>query len=220
MFYASYGSFVHRLIEKYYRGEIGRDELPMAFLLGFSSEVKGDRPPAETVKKYIESGKKYFDSFQEFPFQPVSIEQELHFEVGGYPFVAFADYIGRGDGKLAIVDNKSRDLKPRRSKSKNGSAKDLELDEMLMQLYLYSHAVFQNYGEFPSVLCFNCFKSGVFIEEPFDEKTYIKTLDWSKRKIDEIADEEDFRPNIEFFKCKYLCGLHDQCCYYQGGGAR
>lgn len=217
MFYASYGSFMHRLIEDYFRGVVQKDELPFAFLSGFSSNVLGDRPSAEIVQKYIRLGKQYFEGFNGFPFETVSVEDEFHFDVDGLKFVAFVDYIGRRDGKLAIVDHKSRDLKPRSSRTGKPTVKDRELDEMLMQLYLYAHGVYQRFGELPKTLCFNCLKSGQLIEEPFDRRVYVQTLDWAKQRAEEIADEEDFKPNMDYFRCKYLCGLHNSCCYYQGG---
>ena len=115
---------------------------------------------------------------------------------------------------MYIVDNKSRDLKPRSKRSKP-TLKDKELDEMLKQLYIYSEAVKQEYGKYPISLCFNCFKSGVFIEEPFVENTHKEVLNWYEGQIDKIKKSEDFYPSIDFFMCKYLCGVQDECCYYK-----
>ena len=215
MFYASYGSFMHKLIERYYRGDLRKEDMPTAFLLGFSSEVEGRRPPQSTLLKYIESGRSYCENFEPFPFTVKGVEEELHFDVDGIDFVAFVDYIGERDGKLVIVDHKSRDLKPRSNRQKP-TVKDQELDDMLRQLYLYAHGIQQKYGEFPALLCFNCFKNGQFIEESFDPEAYLHTLDWAKQTVDRIAGEETFHPYIDYFYCKNLCGLHDSCCYYEG----
>lgn len=217
MFYASYGSFIHRLIERYYGGELAAEELPTAFLLGFSSEVQGKRPPEQTVRKYIALGKEYFQNFKPLPFETKAVEAEFHFDLDGLNFVAFVDLIGERDSKLAILDHKSRDLKPR-SGRKKPTLKDQELDDMLRQLYLYAYGVQQKYGELPSLLCFNCFKNGQLIEEPFSKKAYEEALDWAKRSVEEIAKEEDFHPYMDFFHCNYLCGLHDGCCFWNGGG--
>lgn len=216
MFYASYGSFLHRLTEQYYNGELTKEQLPTAFLLRFSSEVQGERPQESTLQKYIQAGLAYCKNFEPFPFEKRGVEQELHFELGGVPFVAFVDFIGEKDGKLLIVDHKSRDLKPR-STRKKPTLKDQELDEMLRQLYLYAHGVHQVFGEFPGSLCFNCFKNGQFIEEPFSETAYQEAVDWAKKNIEKISDEEDFCPYIDYFQCRYLCGFHHDCCYFQGG---
>lgn len=214
MFYASYGSFIHTLLQRYYDGILSKEELPTAFLLGFSSSVGGERPAQSTVAKYIVSGRGYFEKFEPLPYKIIGIEQELHFDLDGSPFVAFLDIVGEKDGKLVVVDHKSRELK-QRSNRKKPTLKDKELDGMLRQLYLYAHGVKQVYGDFPSILCFNCFRNGELIEEQFNEKAYIEALDWAKTKIEEITDEEDFRPYVDYFQCKYLCGLHDKCCFWK-----
>lgn len=218
MFYASYGSFVHKLIERYYLGELKKEELPLSFLLGFSEQVQGKRPSDGIVEKYIKAGKAYFDSFEPFPFEPLAVEQRLDFDVEGKPFTAIVDFRGTRDGKIAIVDNKSRDLVPRSGRGGKPTAKDRELDIMLEQLYLYAHGVHSLTGEFPAWLCFNCFKNRQFIVEPFDRDAYERVLDKTACAIEEIEGEEDFRPNLEYFYCKYLCGLHDVCCYYDAKG--
>ena len=215
-FYASFGSFMHKLIGKYYLGEIDKEDLPMAFLSGFSENVLGDRPSSSTVKKYITAGKAYFDSFEPFPYEVIAIEDDISFDISGMPFIAFVDYLGKtADGKLIIIDHKSRKLSPRSKRLDKPTAKDNELDSMLKQLYVYAHAVYTKYGDLPKVLGFNCFMNGNLILEPFNRRVYMQTLDWVKKQIDEIQNEEDFMPCIDYFKCSYLCGFNKSCCYYQ-----
>lgn len=214
MFYASYGSFMHRLIEQYYRGNITKEEMLTKFLIDFQSEVSGERPQASTVQKYIEAGVEYLKGFQPFPYNMVDVEKKIDFEVGGNHFVGFIDYLGEKDGELYIVDNKSRDLKPR-SKRKKPTLKDQELDEMLRQLYLYAAAIKQEYGKYPKELCFNCFKSGVFINEPFNEEAFHDAIRWVSQSIECIKNEEDFRPSVDYFGCKFICGVNKECCYVE-----
>lgn len=217
MFYASYGSWSHNLINSFYNGTIKKDELPSAFLLGFSENVKGERPKQSTVEKYIKSGVEYFNNFKPFPFEKISVEEKIDFDIDGIPFIAIPDFIGSRGGAIGVVDNKSRELSPRSSKPGKETAKDRELDEMLVQLYIYSHAVYKKYGEMPRFLCFNCFRNRKFIEEPFSKDKYIKALDWAKKEVEAITNEDDFYPQVDFFRCKYLCGFHNECCYYLGG---
>lgn len=211
-FYASYGLFMHNLLEKFYLGEMSRDEMLRTFLVDFSKEVKGKRPKASIVKKYIECGKEYLKTFTPFRFNTISIEEKILFDIDGISFVCRIDYIGEENGEYVIVDNKSRDLK-QRSNRKKPTLKDKELDDMLKQLYVYAGAVKQKYGKFPKLLCFNCFKSGVFIEEEFNEKKYEETIQWVKDTVNEIKNTEDFYPNREFFSCYYICGMSHKCCY-------
>lgn len=214
MFYSSYGSFMHKLIEQYYKKQISRDEMQIRFLLGFSKEVEGNRPAENTVAKYVRAGSDYLKNFRPFPFKTMEVEKKIDFDIDGIPFVGIIDFLGTDGKEIYIVDNKSRDLKPR-SKRLKPTVKDRELDEMLRQQYIYAAAVKQIYGEFPKELCFNCFKTNTLIREPFDKAAYQNSLDWAKRSIDEILNTEDFYPQIEFFNCKHLCGVQDECCYTQ-----
>lgn len=213
-FYASYGSFMHKLIENYYRGILSKDEMLTEFLTGFSKNVKGTRPQESTVQKYIRCGVEYLKGFQPFKYPMVEVEKRVEFEIEGLKFVGYIDYLGEENGEYYIIDNKSRDLKPRSNREKP-TVKDKELDSMLKQLYIYSAAVKQEYGKFPKALCFNCFKSGVFIEEPFREEAYNEAISWVKRSVADIKSTDDFYPNREFFSCFYICGVSDDCVYDQ-----
>lgn len=213
-FFASYGSFMHKLIENYYRGILAKDDMLTEFLTGFSKNVKGIRPQESTVQKYIKCGVDYLKGFQPFKYSMVDVEKRVEFEINGLKFIGYIDYLGEEDGKYYIIDNKSRDLKPRSNREKP-TVKDRELDAMLRQLYIYSAAVKQEYGKFPKSLCFNCFKSGAFIEEPFREEAYYEALDWAKRMVEDIKSADDFYPNRDFFSCYYICGVSDDCIYDQ-----
>lgn len=220
-FYASYGSFMHRLIEGYYKGKISKEDMLTTFLKNFSKEVRGARPHEKTVEKYIRYGSEYLKAFRPFKFKMIDVEKKVKFHINGIPFVGYIDYLGMDEDKFVIVDNKSRDLKKRSTRLKP-TAKDKELDQMLGQLYLYSAAIKQLYGEFPKLLCFNCFKTNTFIEEPFDEDIYNDTIKWAIKKIEEIKNADDFHPNIDYFFCNYICGFSNTCCYNQNrkGGVR
>lgn len=211
-FYASFGSFMHRLIEGYYRGKLTREQMLSRFLSDFSKEVEGARPKGDTLRKYIECGASYLRSFRPFPYEMLEVEKKVEFEIDGVPFVGFIDFLGKNGEDLVIVDNKSRDLKPRSGKKKP-TRKDLELDEMLRQLYLYAAAVEQEYGKLPSYLCFNCFKCGEFIVEPFDEGAYERAKSWAIGKIRQIEDAKDFPPVQNAFSCFWICGVSDFCRY-------
>ena len=214
LFYSSYGSFIHKLIEQYYKGTLTKDEMVTRFLMDFSKEVRGTRPQESTVTKYIQCGCEYLRSFQPFRFNMIDVEKRVEFNIDGIPFVGFIDYLGEEDGELVIVDNKSRDLKPR-SKRAKPTLKDQELDSMLKQLYIYSAAVKQEYGKFPKLLCFNCFRTGTFIEEPFNEDAYNAAIEWAKKQVEDIKDADDFYPQIDYFSCNFICGVDKECEYYE-----
>ena len=212
-FYASYGSFMHKLLERFYGGQITKDEMMFEFLSGFSEQVRGDRPQESTVAKYIQDGIKCIDNLEPFQMNAVGVELKVKYEIEGIPFIGVIDYLGELDGEYYIIDHKSRALKPR-SKRKKPTKNDNEIDEMMRQLYLYSAAVKQLYGKYPAYLCINCFRNGTFIKEPFDIDKYNETMRWVKNTVAFIEDNNDFSPNIEDFRCYNLCGYRDECVYW------
>lgn len=213
MFYASYGSFMHKLIERYYREELTKDEMLTEFLSGYKDAVKGARPANVSSSSYIEKGLEYLQGFEPFPYKMLDVEKRIDFSVGNIPFTGIVDYIGSKDGELYIVDNKSRDLKPR-SGRKKPTVKDKELDSMLRQLYIYAVGVEQVYGKLPKALCFNCFKNRQFIVEPFDKEKYEEAQQWVIDAVCEIEENMDWNSEYDYFQCNYLCGLHNKCEIY------
>lgn len=209
-FFATYGSFMHSLIERYYKGELTKDGMLLAFLRDFSKEVRGIRPPGATLVNYIDDGKRFLQNFEPFEMNMVAVEKEVKFQIDGIPFVGYIDYLGERDGELYIIDHKSRNLKPRTNRKKP-TISDVELDERLKQLYLYSEAIYNEFGKYPSYLCFNCFREGIFIKEPFLEDAFQNAKAWAVSTIHEIEEENVFTAEPEFFRCVYLCGVRDYC---------
>ena len=200
MFYASYGSFMHRILADYYSGRLNENQLSMEFLTNFRKEVKGARPAASTVEKYVNGGAEYL----RHPFHPqgtvVAVERKIGFDVNGMPFIGYIDLVTREERGIVITDHKSHIVKSK-----------AEADEMAKQLYLYAHGVHSLDGEFPAVLRFNCFRDGKIIEIPFDENEYEHTIEWVTDTIRKIECSAEFDANPEWFRCRYLCGYRDFC---------
>ncbi len=214
MFFSDYGSFVHKLIELYYRGEKTPSQLCDMYLQEFKSRVKGHAPNKKVFENYFKSGLNYLKTLTPFPFNMIAVEKRVDFVMNGIPFVGYIDYLGEKDGEFYVVDNKSRTLKPRSTRIKP-TRSDEELDEYLRQLYIYSAAVEQEYGKKPKCLCFNCFRGPVFITEPFQEQAYAASQKWLDESVARITAETDFRPDVEYFRCTHLCEMNGHCEYYK-----
>ena len=210
-FYASYGTFMHKLLAEFYRGELPKERLVSEFLSGFREEVKGIRPSPEIAAKYVKEGADYFRSFRPLEFEVVGVEEHVDFDVLGIPFTGYIDLLGKTEDGYVIVDHKSRALKPRDPFSVKVTKADEVREEMLRQLYLYAEAVRQIHGEYPVCLVLNCFRNGQLIEEPFDANKCAAVLGWAKECVEEIAKTEDFEANPEWFRCRWLCGRSRWC---------
>lgn len=211
-FFSSYGSLIHRLIEKYLSGTETKDSLITEYLLGFS-EISKFAPGSKIRQSYFRDGLRYLKSMTKLPCAVVTLEEYVEFEIQGIRFHGYIDCVGRTDDGLVIVDHKSRTLKPRSNRAKPTKSDEL-LDEYLAQLYLYAKAVKEKYGEFPISLWLNCFRSGLVIQEPFDNEKYERAQEEFAQKAKKIVEVKDFPPNWEFFKCNYLCDMSKECEYH------
>lgn len=224
MFFSTYGGFFHSLLDGYYSGRLTAEDAEIRYLTEFSENVSPGAPNVSVFRRYFSDGQLYISSPPPLPLTNLRTEKEVRFTVGGVPFIGVIDVEGECEDGPGILDHKSRTLRPRSGRARP-TVYDRELDDYLRQLYLYSVPVLNERGEFPSHLFFNCFrglrtKDGkpskeFIIKEPFDKDKFAETKSWALQSIDTIRNTSDFLPSVEYFKCKYLCGVHDHCEYYQ-----
>ena len=214
-FYASFGSLVHKILAGFLSGKTSKERSKIEFLTRYQSEVEGERPELTTVKNYFNDAINFLEQFDGFSdFDTKAIEDEIKFNIGKYNFVGFIDYLGRDSEGLIVVDHKSRKLKPR-SKRKAPTANDITLDDMYKQLYIYSEGINQKYGEYPHSLCFNCYRNKNVIKEPFDAQKCESAKEWAIETIEKIKNTDYFAPSVDYFKCRYICDVNEECCYWQ-----
>ena len=212
-FFSDYGSFMHRIIQKYLEKELTSEELATFYLTNFYQEVRERAPTIEIFQDYFTQGLEYSRDIKIPQGEVLGIEQNMIFDVEGIPFTSFVDLITQDNG-VCVTDNKSRKLK-QRSNRKKPTKSDKELDKYLRQLYLYSIPIEQQYGCFPKELIFNCFRSKELIVEPFNIEKFYETKNWALNTINDISLESEWRPDISWFKCKYLCDCNHKCEYWQ-----
>ena len=187
---------MHELLAGFYNGELTREDMLQTFLLEFNNRVKGERPRSSTVQQYICKGANYLRSFKPIDAKILGVEQEVRYKIKDIPFIGYIDIIAEDDNGIFIVDHKSKELTGRSNRKKPTLA-DMEFEEMLIQLYLYAEAIYQNYGKYPYKLCFNCFRSGAMIEEPYDQDKCDAAVRWALDNIERIKNADVFRPNLE-----------------------
>lgn len=215
LFFSSYGKFMHDLLAKFYSEQVGRDGLEAEYLTQFTKNVKGFVPNGSVLKNYFSDGLRCIRRLEKPNREIVAVERYVDFSVGKIPMIGFIDCLEKdASGEVLIIDHKSRKLKPRSNKKKPTKS-DEELDRYLRQLYLYSIPIQKETGRAPQKLCFHCFRTGTFIEEPFSEENFEKAKQWVTDSVKIIMEESEFRPDIEFFKCNYLCEMQDHCVYFE-----
>ncbi len=216
-FFSDYGLFAHKILEKFYKGDLEWWELGDYYLTNFKSQVVASAPSPEIFKKYFKQGFDYFDGFDPSSVPEdesvIAVEKYADFLIGDKHFVGVIDKLSYGPLGLQITDHKSRALKKYSHKPKPTKS-DLELDKYFRQLYLYADAVKQEYGEYPKELLFNCFRTGEEIHDLFRADKCEVAKQWALSMIDSINTTTEWKPNIDWFKCKYICDVCDSCEYF------
>ena len=218
MFFANYGVFIHSLLKSYFNGESNRDELVTRYLCDFKKNVIGNAPSVDIYVSFFTQGLEYIKHITKPEGKILGVEERVDFCIEDHQFVGYIDLLNETvDRKIQLIDHKSRTLKPR-STRKKPTKTDMELDSYLRQLYLYSIPVHNKYGKYPDELILNCYRSGVFIKEPFSQSKLDEAVQWACDSINTICMETIWNPSIDYFKCKYLCELNKECEYYQMAG--
>ena len=211
-FFSQYGEFIHQIHQLVFNSNLQKRYAAQYYVRHFMERVTERAPSQQVFLSYFRGGLTYFENMPEFEGSPLGIEKEFRFEIDGFPFVGYADYLTKSDG-IILFDHKARTLKPRSSRKKP-TVLDRELDKYFRQLYLYSVPIKAEYGEYPKKLVFNCYRAGYFIEEPFDIKKLDAAKSWAVSMIRTILSAHDWPPSIETFRCQNICGVEDDCSYF------
>ncbi len=228
LFFSQFVKFVHEIYASILLGNLSSENAVDYFLTNFRKEVTAKAPSDKVFSSYFASGLNAMKEVNGFleevkDYEILGVETPVKFKLGCNNFVGIIDLLLKDQsGNLIVVDHKSRTLKPR-SKKRNLKS-DAELDKYFKQLYLYSIAVKEMYGEFPTELWLHCYRNtdNKIIKEDFYRlKEKSDPFYWMffeqefSDKIKQIKATEEWTPNYDWFSCTNLCECHNECEYYQ-----
>ena len=111
--FSEYGTFMHSIFEKYFKGELNIFELEEYYSKNYSDNVKMDFPPSKVDlnASYFEKGRNYFENFSGFEGKCLGVETKYNFKIGEFDFTGIIDYEGLVNGEIEIIDHKSKSNK-------------------------------------------------------------------------------------------------------------
>lgn len=205
--FSDYGTFCHGLLERWAKGELPSFLMAAEYEDGYTDAITHSFPPFPRgmPEKYYQAGLEYFSNFEGFGdnYEILSAEKKFTLKFGEETFVGLADLVLRDKttDEIIVIDHKS--------KSMSSMAKELNIYRR--QLYTYAAYVKDEFGRFPSKLCFNMFKDGEWIEEEFDEAAYNETVQWITDTIKAIRAEKDWKVCTSGYFCRFVCSTFDDC---------
>jgi len=201
-----FGSFVHKILEKYFKGELLVFELSEYYKENFDKEVYVDFPPNAYVdlrQKYFEAGLDFFNNFSGYEdLEILEVEPEVNFYIDKYCMRGFIDLVAKkSNNKIIIIDHKTR----------AGFKSKKELDEYLRQLYLYSIPIVDKYKEYPEELILNMIKEKRDITVSYDVRKLEEARIWAISTIEMIKNDVEFKAKPSQFFCDYICSVREYC---------
>ena len=219
-FFSEYGSLIHKILEKYEKGELSLFELNDYYEEHFSESVPHDAPPNKYVdikQSYYEKGIDYFNNIDLDldKYEVLGVEKEVRFQIAGKDFVGYIDLLlkEKETGKIIILDHKSASIKI----LKNGkvSKSDQEhVREFIRQLCLYAIPIIEEYGHVDE-LWWNLFKDKNWLKMPFNKGDYDEAIKWAEDTLTLIENEKNWFPNPDSYYCNFLCGQRNHACEYK-----
>ena len=205
--FGQYGTWCHRLLEQYEKGEIPLIALAEEYKDGYDGAVTRSFPPFPRGmgEKYYQQGLAYFESFQGFgdQYEVLAVEERFELTIGEFQFVGVVDLVlqDKKTGDITVIDHKS--------KSSNTMHKDLPT--FRRQLYVYAAFVKQRFGVWPKYLKFNLFRENEWVTETFDLEEYEQTMKWVVETIENILFETEWKVCPSSYFCRFVCGVADSC---------
>jgi len=221
--FGQYGSFCHLCLEKYAKGELSMFDIAEYYEENYEKEVTEKFPK----NKYVDIGQSYYDKGLEYfsnidldlnNYEILGVEKKVEFNVGKYPMVGYIDLLlkDKDTGDITILDHKSASIKI----LKNGNISKPDQQHFLefkRQLYLYSMPVIEEYGHV-EFLEWNMFKDQNHIKIPWVKEEYEEAIKWAEDTIHLIEQEEEWKPNVDWYYCHNLCGQRFNACPYKNTG--
>lgn len=202
--FAQWGSLLHSLLERYFRGQIELWDLQKLYLAEYEKDVTCRFPWPRLQDSYYERGLEFcrtFDADFGVPYTVLAIEDRYHTQIASRPFVGIMDLVLKTPNGIVVCDHKSRG----KWKSK------AERRKYLRQLNLYALRIREAYGEYPVELWFHKFREGVLDREPFSVEAMQQDRDWLLGEIDKIYAADSFPESPDKFFCNNLCSVREHC---------
>ena len=211
-FFSEYGTFAHLIFEKYNKGEMELFDILPFIEYNYNSSIITPAPPNAYVdlgESYYNKLYSYFEKFNGYEDETIGVEKEISFTLNfngvEKPFTGYIDRLSKTKKGYKITDYKSK------GKFKN---KD-ELEEYLIQPYLYSQAVKNEFKVYPKELEFDMFKENTVVTKNFELKKFNASKKWALNLMQEIYDEIEFPCNYSEFFCKYICSCSEHCPIFE-----
>ena len=217
-FYSDFGSFVHLVAEKYFKGELEIWDMLSYYEDNYYEQVKTSPPSflENSTSTYYESGRLFFENFNfdRNEYEIIITEGFLKGTEQGINFVIKPDLIFRNKSTedVVILDFKTSEIIKKNKKTGKETTDKEKLNGYKKQMNLYIYFIHSLTG-LPINKCKLWFvRSNTTYEWDYDQYEGIETLEWFISTAKKAQQETEWiANNSNQFMCNVLCSARESC---------
>jgi len=209
--FSQYGTFIHSILERHAKGELGAWEMLDAYVEGYDSAVTEPFPHnqyADLQQSYYRDGYDFLKNFDGLDDLDI-IGTEIRFKepLDDFTYTGIIDIVYKNkDGGIVVRDWKS--------KAKFSNKK--EQAEFARQPLSYGLHILNKFNKPPVLLQFFMFRKNNIVNIPFNQKEYDEALTWIRESVKEIRACQDYPASPDQFFCSALCSYRNTCQLKRG----
>ena len=216
-FFGEYGSFIHKIMEFYWQGELPKEEMANYFEAVYNDIMKTPPPsfPEGMEEKYYNDALEFLRNFpyDRDDYDVIATEGKYNTEYKGISIVVRPDLILRDKrtGEIVMLDFKTS--KP--VKGKKQAWDEAKIAEYVKQTLLYAHfyQVVTGMKVNRIKLLFVRLNREYVVE--VTEESIQPVLEWLEKTVQLIKWEDDFEPTVDNYFCSQICSVRDACKYWR-----
>jgi CRISPR/Cas system-associated exonuclease Cas4 (RecB family) len=215
-FFGEYGSFIHKLLEEYFSGNMEIDDMVEYYEKNYSINIITSPPPYPKgmAENYYNSGLDFFADFNSYGirrenYEILEIEESTYTGFDDISLVIKPDIIlkNKKTGKITLIDYKT------------ARKDDKKIEAYKKQLLMYTYFLWSEKQLEVDNIKIWFIKSKEFYTIEKNPHDVITMLDWIKSVRNKITEERNFEPNLskdnEYF-CSNICSMRLWCEYKNG----
>ena len=211
--FSDYGSFVHLILEKYFKDELKLNELADFYQNNYNNYMFNNFPtyPEGMGANYFTSGKNFFEkfNFDKSLYDIIFIEDYINAKFNNILLTVKPDLIlkEKSTGKYILIDYKT-------AKLKTGKAYKEQISEYKRQFLLYSYFLWTEKNIEIKQLKIWFIRDNKEITIDVDVAETMETMDWFETTIRHIKNEKEWKFNNSkenSYFCNNLCGVRNSC---------
>jgi hypothetical protein len=212
-FFGDFGTYIHDVLEKYFKRELAEFELPKYYEEHYREKVTAQLPPypPNMGETYYNDGLNFFLNidFDLDKYDIVSIEEYMYFEYNEKNLVIKPDIILRDKdtGEYILLDIKTHKLKGNKTDNKT-------IEGYMRQAQLYTYGIWQVKGIQISKIMIWYVRNQQITETAVDSLKIMETMDWVDNAVKEIKQEEKWEANLSKsndYWCSHICSMSLVC---------